>query len=65
MQIFLEKGFRKEQGELFLKKVSFMENREYFTNKRKQSGIIEDDPADRKEGLKKHGSKNTNPMKAN
>jgi hypothetical protein len=35
MQIFLEKGFRKEQGELFLKKVSFMENREYFTNKRK------------------------------
>ena len=64
MQIFLEKGFRKEQGELFLKKVSFMENREYFTNKRKQSGIIEDS-ADRKEGLKKHGSKNTNPMKAN
>jgi hypothetical protein len=33
--MFKEKGFSKEQTDLFLKKVNFMENREYFFHKRK------------------------------
>jgi len=33
--MFQDKGFSREQTELFLKKVNFMENREYFFHKRK------------------------------
>jgi len=33
--MFKDKGFSHEQTELFLKKVNFMENREYFFHKRK------------------------------
>lgn len=33
--LFEEKGFSQEQTDLFLKKVNFMENREYFFHKRK------------------------------
>ena len=33
--MFLEKGYSQEQADLFLKKVNFMENREYFFHKRK------------------------------
>lgn len=34
-QMFLDKGYSQEQADLFLKKVNFMENREYFFHKRK------------------------------
>jgi len=33
--MFSEKGFSREQTDLFLKKVNFMENREYFFHKRR------------------------------
>ena len=33
--MFAQKGLSKEQSDLFLKKVNFMENREYFFHKRK------------------------------
>ena len=33
--MFLDKGYSQEQADLFLKKVNFMENREYFFHKRK------------------------------
>ncbi len=33
-KLFVKKGFSKEQTDLFLKKVNFMENREYFFHKR-------------------------------
>jgi uncharacterized protein YacL (UPF0231 family) len=33
--LFAQKGFGREQTDLFLKKVNFMENREYFFHKRK------------------------------
>lgn len=35
-KLFVKKGFSKEQTDLFLKKVNFMENREYFLHKRNQ-----------------------------
>lgn len=35
-KLFVKKGFSKEQTDLFLKKVNFMENREYFFHKRNQ-----------------------------
>lgn len=45
--MFLDKGYSKEQADLFLKKVNFMENREYFFHKRKymarQAGANEED----------------------
>jgi len=34
-EIFKAKGFSGQQTDLFLKKVNFMENREYFFHKRK------------------------------
>lgn len=34
-KIFKEKGFKQEKTDLFLKKVNFMENRDYFFYKRK------------------------------
>ena len=40
--MFKEKGFSKEQTDLFLKKVNFMENREYFFHKRKAMVTKED-----------------------
>ena len=33
--MFSDKGFSREQTDLFLKKVNFMENREYFFHKRR------------------------------
>lgn len=33
-KLFVKKGFTKEYTDLFLKKVNFMENREYFFHKR-------------------------------
>ena len=38
--MFGEKGFSKEQTDLFLKKVNFMENREYFFHKRKAMAVV-------------------------
>ena len=40
--MFSEKGFSKEQTDLFLKKVNFMENREYFFHKRRVMNSRED-----------------------
>lgn len=49
--MFLEKGYSQEQADLFLKKVNFMENREYFFHKRKymarqQGASLDDDESD-------------------
>ena len=38
--MFQDKGFSKEQTDLFLKKVNFMENREYFFHKRKAMAVV-------------------------
>ena len=38
-EMFAQKGFSKEQTDLFLKKVNFMENREYFMQKRKYMSL--------------------------
>ena len=40
--MFNQKGFSREQTDLFLKKVNFMENREYFFHKRKAMDCSEE-----------------------
>ena len=44
--MFLEKGYSQEQADLFLKKVNFMENREYFFHKRKYMARMQGAPVD-------------------
>ena len=48
--MFSEKGFSREQTDLFLKKVNFMENREYFFHKRRSMASRANAKDDDREG---------------